>query len=308
MKYILATTSTFAEESPDLLETITKHGFNIVCNPHRRQLKDHELDQLLKEHKPVGILAGTESITRAHLEEAASYLRVISRVGVGWDNVNRQVAGELGILVFRTLGVLDQAVAELTICLILCGLRSVDAHNRSIRQGLWQKRMGSLLQGKTVGIIGFGAIGQRVGELVNAFGASVIYYDPIPKNISWAKSITLKELLEDADVITLHASSKKEILGIDELNLISKRGVLLVNTARGSLVDEEALYQCLTDGRVACACLDVFTDEPYQGPLCKLENVVLTPHIGSYARESRRLMESRAVDNLLAGLREAGVL
>jgi len=305
---VLATTSSFAAESPHLLAWLKKHPLNLVLNPWGRKLTEAELLELLEEHRPVGLLAGTEPITRGVLEKGRGYLRVISRVGAGWDNVDREAAAQFGIRVYRTVGVLTQAVAELTIGLMLSGLRAIGLHDRQLRQGVWQKRMGALLHGKVVGLIGFGAIGQRVGELARAFGATVIYHDPQPVSISWAESVPLPQLLQQADIISLHASGKKRILGLAEQQSIGRRGVLLINTARGELVDEQALYSCLQEGYWSYACLDVFQKEPYQGPLCSLDNVMLTPHIGSYAREARRLMEEAAIENLVTGLREAGVL
>jgi D-3-phosphoglycerate dehydrogenase len=307
-KTVIATTSSFARESPEALELVEKEGLKIILNPWGRKLKEEELGKLLKDHRPVGLLAGTEPITRKVLDAAKDHLRIISRVGVGWDNVDREAARQMGIRVSRTSGVLTQAVAELTIGLILSALRSISSNDRLIRQGKWHKSMGGLLAGKIVGIIGFGHIGQRVGELVTAFGAKVLYYDPQPKDVPWARAVTLPELLSQAEIVTIHAAGRERILGPDELKNICKQGVLLVNTARGGLIDESALQECLKDGKVSFACLDVFEDEPYCGPLCSLENVILTPHVGSYAREARILMERTAVENLLNGLREVGVL
>jgi D-3-phosphoglycerate dehydrogenase len=307
-KTVIATTSSFARESPEALELVEKEGLKIILNPWGRKLKEEELGKLLKDHRPVGLLAGTEPITREVLDAAKDHLRIISRVGVGWDNVDREAARQMGIRVSRTSGVLTQAVAELTIGLILSALRSISSNDRLIRQGKWHKTMGGLLSGKIVGIIGFGHIGQRVGELVTAFGAKVLYYDPQPMDVPWARAVTLPELLSRAEIITIHAAGRERILGPDELKNICKQGVLLVNTARGGLVDESALQECLRNGKVSFACLDVFEDEPYCGPLCSLENVILTPHVGSYAREARILMERTAVENLLNGLREVGVL
>ena len=305
---MIATTSSFARESQGALKLMQNEGLKIILNPWGRKLKTEELSKLLKDHRPVGLLAGTESIVREVLETAKDHLRIISRVGVGWDNVDREAARQMGIRVYRTSGVLTQAVAELTIGLILSALRSISSNDRLIRQGKWHKAMGGLLSGKIVGIIGFGHIGQRVGELVTAFGAKVLYYDPQSIDAPWSQAVTLPKLLSQAEIITIHASGREEILGPNELKNICKRGVILVNTARGGLIDEAALQDCLNNGKVSFACLDVFEDEPYCGPLCSLENVILTPHVGSYAREARILMERTAVENLLNGLREVGVL
>lgn len=304
MHTILCTTSSFGSSAPHVLEILKSKGFRPVTNPFGRKLTERELKELLDHYLPVGLLAGTEPITRWALEQAKDYLKVISRVGVGWDNVDRQAAKELGIQVFRAAGILSQAVAELTIGLILSALRSITSNDRMIRRGQWQKQMGGLLQDKIVGIIGLGNIGKRVGELVTAFGARVIFYDPEPINVPWAQAVSLKELLDQADIITIHASGKETILGAKELRSVCKRGIILINTARGELIDEAALHECLVDGQVGFACLDVFEDEPYCGPFCSLENVILTPHIGSYAKEARIRMEEIAVENLLQGLEE----
>ena len=158
--------------------------------------------------------------------------------------------------------------------------------------------MGKLFKDKIVGIIGFGAIGQRVGEIARAFGNKIIYYDTVPKNVNWAKPVSLKELLSNADVITLHSSGSEQIICRTEFDLL-KPEAMIINTARGGLVDEIELYKRLKSGKIACACLDVFENEPYEGPLKELDNVILTPHIGSYAKEARIEMENMAVDNLL---------
>jgi D-3-phosphoglycerate dehydrogenase len=307
-RIVLATTSSFAKEAPGILAGIEAQGLTVRVNPFARKLREAELQDLLTEYRPVGLLAGTEPITRPIMERARDYLKVISRVGAGWDNVDHDAAAEFNIRVYRTEGVLTQAVAELTLGLMLAGLRAIALQDRMLREGQWQKLMGGLLQGKLVGIIGFGAIGHRVGELVRAFGAEVIYYDLMEREVPWAKRVDLADILNQADIITLHASGKKCILGAEEFKRLGKRGVLVISTARGELIDETALSSCLAEGWVGCACLDVFCEEPYKGPLCSQNNVILTPHIGSYAREARQLMEETAVSNLLRGLREAGIL
>jgi D-3-phosphoglycerate dehydrogenase len=305
---ILATTSSFAREFAAPREILEGRGLQLFLNPWGRKLQPAELLELLERHRPVGLLAGTEPITRKALTEARPYLRVISRVGAGWDNVDHQAAADLGIAVFRTAGVLTEAVAELTIGLMLAALRNIPTQDRGLKQGAWQKCMGGLLHGKVVGLIGFGAIGQRVGELAHAFGSKVIYCDPQPKSVPWAHEVSQDELLGRAEIISIHVAGRETVLGAAELDALDKRGVILVNTARGELVDEASLFAALQDGRIKVACLDVFCQEPYGGPLCSLDNVILTPHVGSYALEARKLMEETAVANLLEGLQAAGVI
>lgn len=302
MDTIVTSTSSFGTDSPMIFEVLNEKGFRLVTNPAGRKLSEEELIQLLEKHKPIGLLAGTEPITRAVLEKAVGYLNVISRVGVGWDNVDGDAAKEFGIQVYRTEGVLNQAVGELTVGVILGALRRIPVQSGQVCSGIWKKGMGRLLQGKVVGVVGFGGIGQRVGELVKAFGANILFYDPVPKEVDWARAVSLENLLSDSDIVTIHTSSSEQILGEKELSSLCKPGVIIVNMARGGLVDETALCKALSSGQVACACLDVYEEEPYSGPLTEFENVILTPHIGSYAKEARIEMEKMAVENLLRGL------
>lgn len=301
MNTILCTTSSFGRNATHVLELLKNKELLPVTNPYCRTLMEDELDRLIEEHKPIGLLAGTEPITRSTLVQCKDYLKVISRVGVGWDSVDRDAAKELGIQVYRTEGVLDQAVAELTLGFILSALRHIPFQDRQIRAGIWQKGMGRLLNGKTVGVIGFGAIGQRVGELTKAIGATVVYFDPYPKDVKWAKPFTLDALLAESNIITVYASGSEQIIGKKEIDRL-RDDVILLNLARGGLIDETALYDALVSKKVAYACLDVFEREPYTGPFALLDNVILTPHIGSYAFEARVQMEEMAVDNLIKGL------
>jgi len=304
MNNILINTSSFALGAPELIKSLKEAGYLPLFNPYGRPLAKLELEELLQRHQPVGILAGTETIDRELLDGSANFLKVISRVGVGWDNVDREAAAAIGIRVYRTTGVLTQAVAELTVGLILSALRRISLHDGLVRELKWEKHLGMLLEGKTVGLVGFGEIGQRVGKLLLAFGANILYYDPW-QNLATehARFVSMAELLEQSDILSLHASGGGVILDKEVLRCC-KRGVLLVNTARGGLVDEEALAECLEDGQVGFACLDVFAKEPYAGPLRASDRVLLTPHIGSYAREARIKMEAMAVGNLLNGLEE----
>jgi len=174
--------------------------------------------------------------------------------------------------------------------------------DRCIRENAWQKTMGNLLYGKKVGIIGFGRIGKKVAELLKPFNCELAYCDPNVKNdLNNANKLELKNLLMWADIISIHVSSKEQILGQKELNNI-KKGSWLLNLSRGGVVDENALYDLLKNNHLSGAAIDVFTQEPYAGSLRELENVILTPHFGSYAKEARIKMEKEAVQNLLTGL------
>jgi D-3-phosphoglycerate dehydrogenase len=301
MTTILATTSSFGDACSEAVDLIREAGFTLVTNPLSRKLTEAELVLLLSQHRPVGLLAGTEPITSIAINSARDFLRCISRVGVGWDNVDHEAAREANIPVFRTEGVLNDAVAELTLGFMLDALRHISRHDRDLRQGVWKKRIGGLLRARVVGIVGFGAIGQRVAELVSAFGARVIYSDTHPVASPLGEQYELLDLLRAADIVTLHASGSCCLLGRAELALLRPH-TIVVNTARGGMIDETALAEALGAGRIGSVCLDVFEREPYTGPLLGMQGAVLTAHIGSYAAEARSAMELMAVQNLLGAM------
>jgi D-3-phosphoglycerate dehydrogenase len=295
---IFISTSSFAEYDKLPLKLLNDAGMDARVNPYKRQLTQDECLSLYKDID--GLIAGTEALT-AEVLKSARKLKVISRCGVGMDNVDLEVAGQQGIQVFNTPNSPTAAVAELTVGLILALLRHVPRGDREIRAGKWQKRMGNLLQGKKVGIIGFGRIGQTVAELVQALGAQVVYSDPAVNKAGYER-ISLDKLLSQSDIVSLHLSGGGTLLGNRELRSM-KKGSWLINCARGGVVDEKALSQVLQEGWLSGAAVDVFTQEPYTGPLSKLDNVILTPHIGSYAIEARVEMEVQAVKNLIKGLK-----
>ncbi len=300
MNKIAITTSSFAKDKPEILKLIPP-TYEILMNPHGRTVKTEELVQIAAE--AVGIIAGTEKYDSALLSKLP-HLKIISRVGVGMESIDMAAAKALGIKVVNTPDGPTQAVAELVIGLILSLLRKTYAMDRELRQGNWKKEMGNLLSGKTVGIVGMGRIGRRVAELVAAFGAKVVFTD-VAMDVKFqnATQLPLNELLKGSDIVTLHCSAKGKLIGVPELQVM-KKGSWLINAARGTLIDETALVESLKNGHLAGVSLDVFEQEPYSGPLTRLQNVILTPHIGSYATESRVQMESDAIKNLLEGLKE----
>ena len=299
---IAITTTSFGEYDRSPLDRLEKEQILYILNPHGRKLSKEQVADLAKGVD--GIIAGTEPLNGWVLNNLPG-LKVISRCGAGTDNVDLEVAVRLGIKVFNTPYGPTLAVAELAVGLILDLLRRISQMDRELRIGTWKKRMGNLLQGKRIGIIGFGRIGQKVAELLLPFGVEIGYCDV--REVSCSISCTsqdLQTLLAWADIITVHLSTAKEngaIIGKCEIQLM-KRGAWLVNVARGGIVDEEALHEALKEGHLAGAALDVFDKEPYNGPLSALENVILTPHIGSYALEARVAMERQAVENLIQGL------
>ena len=304
MQKITVTTTSFAKFDDQPLQLLKDSGFDVVLNPYGRKLSRDKVVELAAD--VVGLIAGTETLDKSALEKLP-LLKVISRCGVGIDNVDLEAAAQLNVKVFNTPFGPTLAVAELTVGLILDLLRKVTLMDREMRAGVWKKRMGNLLNGKRVGVIGFGRIGQKTGELLTAFGCEIGYYDSL--RIEGLEELRinrmgLDELLRESDIVTVHVSGKyeKPLLGAKEIDLM-KKGTLLVNIARGGAIDEEALFKALKGGHLAGAALDVFKKEPYNGPLKELENVVLTPHVGSYAKEARVEMEMQAAKNLIEGLR-----
>ncbi len=298
-KKIVIGPSTFGETDRRPLERLCDAGYDVVENPFKRKLTKEELIGLLSD-KVVGLIAGLETVDREVMEK--SKLKVVSRCGSGMSNVDAQAARELGIRVYSTPDSPTAAVAELTMCALLSLVRSFPHMNYSMHQRKWGKRIGVQLSGKNIAIIGFGRIGRKVAQLVRAFGAHVVAVDPaLSGTIDGVTVVDCDTALKKADIVALHASGDRPLLGEREFKLL-KKGAYVLNAARGGLIDEKELAKAIDRGQVAGAWLDTFAEEPYTGPLCDYENVILTPHVGSYTLECRRQMELESVKNLLAGL------
>jgi D-3-phosphoglycerate dehydrogenase / 2-oxoglutarate reductase len=293
--------SSFAETDKTPLNRLIAAGYEVIDNPYKRKLTMRELLDLLSEDV-VGLIAGLETLDRKVLEK--SRIQVISRVGVGLSNVDIDAARDLGIKVFNTPDAPTNAVAELTIGAMLSLLRMISQMDRALHDGQWHKKIGVQLQGKTVAIIGFGRIGRRVAELLSPFEVKILIVDPYVDEsaCSGYRKMTLQAALPKADIITIHSSGQDCIIGEKEFSRM-KKGVYLLNVARGGIISENALVKTIEDGTVAGAWLDTFEEEPYKGPLCGYQNVILTPHVGSYTAECRSRMEGEAVENLLNALR-----
>lgn len=296
---IAITTSSFAKDSSEPLELLKARGIEYILNPYGRALTEDEAIEVLAGC--VGVAAGTEPFTE-RVFAALPKLKVVSRCGVGMDNVDLAAAKARGIIVKNTPDGPTRAVAELTLGLALALLREIPAMDRDIRAGVWKKRMGCLLQDKKVGVIGLGRIGRATATLFAALGAEIAYSDPVTESADFTR-LDLEALLAWADIITVHAPPAKGefLLSAPRLALM-RPGTWLINAARGGITDEEALAELLAQGKLAGAALDVFAREPYSGPLTKLDNVILTPHIGSYAKEARIKMEMDTILNLFEGL------
>ena len=270
-----------------------------MLNPYKRKITPEELVEIA--YDAVGIIAGTEQISEEIIQQLEK-TKVISRCGVGMDNIDIDAAENAGIKVYNTPDAPTSAVAEVTVGLMINLLRKVSQMENELKMGLWKKRMGNLLCEKKIGIKGFGRIGKKVAELLKPFGCEIAYADPfVEDGLLGLQRLSLKELLCWADIITIHVGVNEKLIGEKEFQCM-KEGALIINTSRGGVADELILYENLKNGHLSGAALDVFEVEPYTGPLKELDNVILTPHIGSYALEARVEMEKQAVENLLKGL------
>ncbi|MDD5434873.1 MAG: phosphoglycerate dehydrogenase [Nitrospira sp.] len=308
MKKIAITTTSFGQYDKSVLLPLEEQGFEIVINPYGRKLNKEEIEEICRDS--IGIIAGTEKLDGQTLERLP-LLKVISRCGTGMDNVDLDAAKRLNIKVCNTPDAPTVAVAELAIALMLNLMRKVSRMDSGIREGKWEKLMGNLLSGKKAGIIGCGRIGRKVAVLLKCFQCDIAFYDPfVGSEVIDAAKMGLQELLEWADIVSVHVpGSSTTVIGEKEIGYM-KHGAWLVNLSRGEAVDEDALYQALKNNSLSGAGLDVFREEPYKGKLKELDNVVMTAHVGSYARESRIEMEQQAVKNLLVELNstERGII
>lgn len=276
--------------------------YDVVYHSHKRPLTK---EQILKYAKDcIGIVAGIELYNAAVLK-ALPKLVCLSRTGAGIDNIDLKEAAKRKITICNCPETVTEAVAELSIALILSLLRNIPVANYQTHKGKWNQLHGNLLQGKTVGIIGMGRVGKRVALLLKPFGCEVIGNDIEPDN-DWSLEnkvpfVSKGELYKRSDIICLHPSylpQNKYLINEDPFKDM-KKGVLLLNLSRGSIVKESALITNLKNGRVRGVAIDVYETEPYlRGQLTKFENVIMTPHIGGCTHESRYLMQTKALENL----------
>jgi len=261
-----------------------------------------------------GLLCLLTDRVDAGLIEAAPRLRVVSSVSVGLDHVDLAAASARGIAVGHTPDVLTETTADWTLALMLAAARRVVEADRFVRAGAWtpERRwepdmlLGRDLHGATVGLVGLGAIGQAVARRLGGFGCRVLGWTRSGRSVPGVEPAPLDALLAGSDFVSLHVALTPETRGLLDARRLAtlRRGAILVNTARGGLVDEAALAERLRSGALAAAGLDVFEDEPVDpaSPLLGLENVVVAPHVGSASVRTRERMADLAVDNLLAGL------
>jgi len=234
----------------------------------------------------------------------APKLKLVARAGVGLDNVDAEACRKRGVKVMNTPGASTNSVAELALAMMFAICRKVTVADAGMKAGKWLKKesLGTELMGKTLGIVGMGRIGSLLAAKASALGMKIIYFDPKHTGTAIGKAVALDGLFSGADYISLHVPLTPETEGMIGAASIAKmkKSAVILNTARGGLVDEEALYNALKEGRIGGAALDVYQSEPYSGKLCSLANVVLMPHVGGSTKEA----QARIGQELVAKLRE----
>lgn len=304
---ILVTPRSVTRSGHPALEKLRAAGWEVVfCRPGA-QPDEAELRALLTGCQ--GYLAGVEPVTAAVLE-AAPQLRAISRNGTGTDNIDLAAAARLGIQVVPAEGANARGVAELTLGLILSLARGIPASDAALKCGEWSRPSGGCeLEGKTLGLIGCGRVGQGVATLALAFGMKVMAYDPFPPATlpggDGFQLVPLERAVEEADFLTLHCpppADGRPVLGATRLGSM-KQGAWLINTARHDLIEVEAVLAALDSGALAGLATDVFdTEPPTDARLARHPKVIATPHLGGFTKESIDRAMHAAVDNLLAAL------
>ena len=305
MAKVLITARLFGTVSDQGKQLLLSAGHQILPNPYLgRLLNENEVIELIEDAD--GIIAGQDALTGKAIA-AGKNLKIITRYGVGIDKVDIASATKQKVIVTNTPGANSGSVAEYAMALMLAVARKLVIGRNSVIQGKWDFMTSTGLNNKVLGIIGLGKIGQGLAIRAKGFGMKSIAYDPYPNDQFAAENdiefVDLQQLLRDSDFISLHAPGTKaniHLIGKQQLDLM-KSTAFLINTARGTLIDEQALFEALSEKRIAGAGLDVLYNEPPgNNPLCTLENVVITPHLAANTTEAIENMDLMSVQAVIA--------
>jgi len=299
------------QTNPTLKEILEKNGLKVTYEP---EITPEQIAEKIGNFQVV-VVRGRTKLSR-ELIEKADKCQILARVGIGLDNIDQDAAKEKNIRVINAVEGAITAVAELVIGLMLSMAREIPRADREIRNGNWIKKelMGSELKGKYLGIIGLGNIGKRLGRLARALNMNIIGYDVVPIDDEFSKEVGLMKadldtLLSSADYVSLHVpllDSTRHMVNAEKLKLM-KNTACIINTSRGGVIDEEALYDSLKEGNIAGAALDVFEVEPATGNrLTTLPNFIATPHMGAQTKEAQLLAANIIAEKIIQVLR--GVL
>ncbi len=303
---VLITTVPFGEKNRLPLDLLEKYGIEYLINPLNRKLTENELTEMLSDFD--AIIAGTDKISKKVIDKA-SKLKHISRVGIGLDGVDLIEAKKRGIKVSYTPDVPAPAIAELTLGMMLTLLRSTHVSNSKMHQGNWHRIFGRRLSNVTIGLIGVGRVGTRIIKHLQSFDSPKILANDLSnlvKELNLPVQWTSKEqIFKEADIITLHLPltglTKNSIK--EEHLLLMKKDAIIINTSRGGIINEKDLYNVMKSGHLSGAAIDVFEQEPYNGPLKEIERCFLTSHIGSMSVDCRIKMEIEATEEAVRFLK-----
>jgi len=278
-------------------------GIEYTINPFNRKINEDDLKKIISEYD--GLIAGTEIISKEVID-LGKKLKIIARVGVGTDGVDLNYAKDKNIEVTYTPDAPGPAIAELTVGFMYSLLRSTHSSNIQIREGKWNRSIGRSFSDMTIGVIGAGRVGSKVIDLIDKIGCKNLIVSDVYHNENlreqygfvWA---TKQEIFKQADIITFHVPLTADANGMikKEQLLSMKADVLIINTARGGIIDENDLYDVMQTGHIGGVAIDVFEQEPYSGPLINIDRCLLTPHIGSASRECRAKMELESVQEII---------
>jgi len=305
---LLVTPTSYGKNDPRLKSDLEAMVGEVIYNPTGKPLSSAEVAQLLPGVN--GYIAGLDNID-AHALSAADRLKVIARYGVGVDNVDLVAAREKGIIVTNTPGANSVSVAELALGLILALARQIPSAVEDVHNGRWPRYSGITLEGKTIGILGLGAIGRQLARRLSGFDCKILAFDPYADAV-FAKDnqielTTLEDLIEKSDFISLHLPLLPETRSIVNESFLyrMKKGSFLINTSRGEVVDEDALLEAIQSGHIGGAGLDAFAVEPPDpmNPLLNLSQVIATPHIGAQTDGATSNMGWLAMRDCLAVLK-----
>ena len=297
--------------NPTLKEILEKNGLKVTYEP---EITPEQIAEKIGNFQVV-VVRGRTKLSR-ELIEKADKCKIIARVGVGLDNIDQEAAKEKNVRVINAVEGATTAVAELVIGFMISMAREIPRADREIRNGNWIKKelAGTELKGKYLGIIGLGNIGKRLGRLTRALNMNIIGYDVIPIDDEFSKEVGLMKadldtLLSSADYVSLHVpllDSTHHMINAEKLKLM-KNTARIINSSRGGVIDEEALYNSLKEGNIAGAALDVFETEPATGnKLTTLPNFIATPHMGAQTKEAQLLAANIIAEKIIQVLR--GVL
>jgi phosphoglycerate dehydrogenase-like enzyme len=301
------TTVSFSKNK-ELVSALESYGFDVLINEQGNRLSEVELINFLSRCD--GVIVGLDKIDDKSLAKAKR-LKAVSKYGVGLDNIDFNACARQGVKVLHTQGINKRSVAEMAIGFMLSLCRNLYVSSNKLKNGNWDKNGGTQLSGKTVGIIGLGNIGKEVVSLLAPFGCRILVNDLVEDSKfceTHGLIFTSKETIyAEADIITVHTplnESTQNMINSNSFEMM-KETAIVINTARGGIIDEQALYEALKTGKIAGAALDVYvTEPPVNDGLIKLPNLLCTPHIGGNSEEAVRAMGTTAITNLVEYFKE----